>query len=53
MTGGGFGGSAVALVAAERVPVVRAALASAFAGRGWRDPSVFEVTPSRGAARDA
>jgi galactokinase len=53
MTGGGFGGSAVALAPGEVVPAARDAVAKGFADRGWADPAVFEVTPSDGARRDA
>ena len=52
MTGGGFGGSAVALVPQERVPAVRTAVADAFAEAGWASPRTFEVAPSAGAGRD-
>lgn len=53
MTGGGFGGSAIALVDEARVPEVTRAVLSAFAERGYREPSVFTVRPSQGARRDA
>ena len=53
MTGGGFGGSAIALVPARSVPAVRDGVTAAFRGRGWSDPRVFEVTPSAGAHRDS
>jgi galactokinase len=53
MTGGGFGGSAVVLAPVDRIAAVRRDVTSAFADRGWRAPSVFEVTPSAGARRDA
>ena len=52
MTGGGFGGSAVALVAAERVEAVADAVADAFAGRRLRAPQFLAALPSEGAARD-
>jgi galactokinase len=52
MTGGGFGGSAVALVPHERVAAVRTAVAEAFAEAGWTSPRTFEVAPSAGAGRD-
>ncbi len=52
MTGGGFGGSAIALVPSPGVDVVRTAVTSAFAGRGWTEPVVFEVAPSEGMRRD-
>lgn len=53
MTGGGFGGSAIALVDEALVPDVTRAVRSAFAERGYREPSVFTVRPSQGARRDA
>jgi galactokinase len=53
MTGGGFGGSAIALVPARTVAAVGDAVTAAFRSRGWSDPTVFEVTPSAGAHRDS
>ena len=53
MTGGGFGGSAIALVPVDAVDAVAAAVTSAFADRGWTEPVVLEVSPSAGARRDA
>ena len=53
MTGGGFGGSAIALVPVADVAAVRDAVTDAFRNRGWSDPGVFEVTPSAGAHRDS
>lgn len=38
MTGGGFGGSAVALLRVDDVPVVTEAVRAAYADRGWREP---------------
>jgi galactokinase len=52
MTGGGFGGSAVALVPDDRVTAVRTAVAGAFAARGWAAPRTFPVVPSAGARRE-
>ncbi len=51
MTGGGFGGSAIALVPVSAVSAVDDAVAVAFAERGFRPASSFEVTPARGAWR--
>jgi len=51
MTGGGFGGSAIALVPVDRVDAVGAACGEAFAARGWREPQVFAVQPGPGAGR--
>ncbi|GAA4772180.1 galactokinase [Microbacterium gilvum] len=53
MTGGGFGGAAIALVDADRVDVVAQAARDAFAAAGFRAPNTFTVTPSEGARRDA
>jgi galactokinase len=53
MTGGGFGGSAIALVPLAGAGSVGEAVLAAFAGRGWATPDVVEVTPSAGARRDA
>lgn len=52
MTGGGFGGSAIALVAASRVEETTAAMLAAFAAAGFTTPKIFTVTPSQGARRD-
>ena len=51
MTGGGFGGSAIALVEAEAVTTVEAAVTGAFARRGLAPPHAFAVTPAAGAHR--
>jgi galactokinase len=53
MTGGGFGGAAIALVESDRVGTVRDAAAAAFAASGFAAPTVFTVVPSTGAGRDA
>ena len=52
MTGGGFGGAAIALVARDRVQAVTDAATAAFASAGFAAPTIFTVTPSAGAARD-
>ncbi|ALJ21072.1 galactokinase [Microbacterium sp. No. 7] len=52
MTGGGFGGAAIALVDRELVPAVTAEVERAFAAAGHVAPLCFTVRPSRGAARD-
>ena len=53
MTGGGFGGAAIALVAHDRVELVTDAVTAAFAASGFAAPHIFTVTPSEGARRDA
>ena len=52
MTGGGFGGSVIALVQASQVGSVSTAAAAAFAARGWTVPIFREVTPADGARVD-
>ena len=52
MTGGGFGGSAIALVAAGEVESVGKQVLAAFAERGLTTPGLFTAAPSPGAGRD-
>jgi galactokinase len=52
MTGGGFGGSAIALVPHELVSQVEASVDAAFADHGYAQPDLFAVVPSAGAYRD-
>lgn len=52
MTGGGFGGSAIALVDADRVSMLQSALDGAFAEAGYEQPTMFTVTASDGARRE-
>lgn len=51
MTGGGFGGAAIALTPVEREAEVRAAVSAAFAERGFAAPEMFLVTAADAAAR--
>ena len=53
MTGGGFGGAAIALVARDSVETVTDAATAAFAASGFAAPTIFSVRPSAGAGRDA
>ncbi|MEJ1923511.1 galactokinase [Microbacterium sp. KHB019] len=53
MTGGGFGGAAIALVEQHAAPTVTDAVTAAFTASGFTAPHIFPVTPSAGAARDA
>ena len=52
MTGGGFGGSAIALVPVESVSAVVAAVEKEFSDNDFDAPACFPVTASTGAARD-
>ncbi len=51
MTGGGFGGSVIALVPADRAATVTGAVSERFAAQGWPGPRITAVTPSQGASR--
>lgn len=51
MTGGGFGGSAIALVPIGRVDDVTRAVRNAFAANGHREPVIRTAEPSAGASR--
>ena len=51
MTGGGFGGSAIALVPVDDADQVRSAVLAGFAVRGLQVPDVFAVLPAEGARR--
>lgn len=53
MTGGGFGGSTVTLVADDLVDEVRARVTDAFATKGWEPPAFYAALPSAPAGRDA
>ena len=52
MTGGGFGGSSIALVPADSADRTAALIAEAFAARGWHAPDSFGVTAGSAARRD-
>ncbi|MGO1054356.1 galactokinase [Crossiella sp. CA198] len=52
MTGGGFGGSAIALVPVELGERVRAEVTAAFAERKLTPPRLFSGVPAAGAGRD-
>ena len=52
MTGGGFGGAAIALIDSTQIPALAKAVGVEFAAAGYAKPDVFEVTPANGAHRD-
>ncbi|MBF4584543.1 galactokinase [Curtobacterium sp. VKM Ac-2887] len=52
MTGGGFGGAAIALVDQGSRAAITEAVTAAFAEAGYREPSVFTVHAAQGARRD-
>ncbi|MEV7636468.1 galactokinase [Pseudarthrobacter enclensis] len=51
MTGGGFGGAAIALTPVAAEQAVRAAVVQAFAVAGFTAPDIFTVSPAAGARR--
>lgn len=53
MTGGGFGGSAIALLREDRVEATAQAVAEAFAKKGFNEPEFVVALPSDGAHRNA
>lgn len=53
MTGGGFGGAAIALTPVAEEEKVRAAVVRAFAQAGFTAPDIFTVSPAAGAMRIA
>jgi galactokinase len=50
MVGGGFGGSAIALVKADKVDETKDAIRKAFAEKGFKAPRFFTSLPSAGAS---
>lgn len=52
MTGGGFGGAAIALAPLDAISRIQVAVDGAFAEHGFSAPEVYPVRPSDGAARD-
>jgi len=53
MTGGGFGGSAIALAGVDAVASVTREVRTAFAAAGFVAPAIRSVTPADGARRDS
>jgi galactokinase len=51
MTGGGFGGSAIALIPDTGAAQVGAAIQAAYADRGWTEPEFLTALPSGAAQR--
>ncbi|MGZ5369133.1 MAG: galactokinase [Aeromicrobium sp.] len=51
MTGGGFGGAAIALIPSPRKDTIEAGIHQAFVERGWRPPAFLSATPAGRAHR--
>jgi galactokinase len=52
MTGGGFGGSAIALASSSDISRIQVAIDGAFAEHAFQQPTMFVVTASDGASRE-
>ena len=50
MVGGGFGGSAIALIKADQIDAVKEAIKSSYAAKGFKAPRFFTSLPSAGAS---
>ena len=50
MVGGGFGGSAIALIRATEIETTKEAIRHAFAQHGYKAPRFFTSLPSAGAS---
>lgn len=53
MTGGGFGGAALAVIREDLLPELEAKVTAAFAAKGYGAPRVFAVAASPGARRES
>jgi len=53
MTGGGFGGAAIALIPTESISRLQVAIDGAFAEHGFGQPVTFSVTAAEGALRES
>jgi galactokinase len=52
MTGGGFGGAAIALIHSSKVAELKSAVGEAFEARGFSKPDLFSVLADAGARRE-
>ena len=50
MVGGGFGGSAIALIKADQIDAVKEAIKKSYAAKGFKAPRFFTSLPSAGAS---
>ena len=53
MTGGGFGGAAIAIIEESKLDQLRKACQDEFLAKGFAEPNVFAVIPSEGARRES
>ncbi len=53
MTGGGFGGAAIAIIEESKLGELERQCKKVFADKGFAEPNIFAVNPSQGASRDS
>jgi galactokinase len=53
MTGGGFGGAAIALIDSSKIETLKSEVAKAFEDKGFKKPELFSVLADAGAKREA
>jgi galactokinase len=53
MTGGGFGGAAIALIESENIAALQIAVQEEFESRGFLKPELFSVIADEGARRES
>jgi galactokinase len=53
MTGGGFGGAAIALIESSKIETLKSEVAKAFEDKGFKKPELFSVLADAGAKREA
>ena len=53
MTGGGFGGAAIALIDASKIETLKSEVSKAFRDSGFKEPELFSVLADAGAKREA
>jgi galactokinase len=53
MTGGGFGGAAIALIHSSKVAELKSAVSKSFEARGFAKPELFSVLADAGAKRES
>jgi galactokinase len=53
MTGGGFGGAAIALIESSKIEALESAVVKAFEAKGFKKPELFSVVADAGAKREA
>ena len=53
MTGGGFGGAAIAIIEQSKLAELSSSCKAEFAAKGFAEPNIFAVVPSAGARKES